>query len=109
MDKFPEAYARYEDSVDTSGLKTFNQLMNSFSSWGGKRWAGTPKQIKALGIEAKKKGFDTSRRKKVVYEEKEITYTTKTGKTVSYTRAGYIANKYYDIVTGQFVSRKKKQ
>jgi len=54
LDKFPEAYKRYEDAIDTSEMKTFQELLYSFRGWGKQRFPPTTKQIDALKIEAKK-------------------------------------------------------
>ena len=56
-EKFPEAFNRYEDDVDTSRIRSFQHLLLSFDMWGGKRFYPTEKQLKALAIEADKRGI----------------------------------------------------
>ena len=52
MDRFPEAFKRFEEVVDVSKIKTFQQLKLAFQSWAGRKWKETPKQMLALEREA---------------------------------------------------------
>ena len=52
MDRFPEAFERFERVVDTSRIKSFQQLKLSFESWAGHNWRGTKKQMEGLRQEA---------------------------------------------------------
>lgn len=99
VDRFPEAFRRYEKTVDTKGMKGFKQLLISFSLWGQKKTPMTKKQIKGLAIEAKKidikaymdeRGF---RNKATGRFEK-----TPTKESVSYIR-------YRDPLTGRFMKK----
>jgi len=57
-DKFPEAFDRYRKVVDTSNIKSLQQLLSSFGMWqGGKRKGKSlsTKQISALAKEGHKK------------------------------------------------------
>lgn len=56
MDKFPEAYRRFEKVVDTKNIKKFEQLKLAFQSWNIKPYL-TQKQTRALGVEAEKRGI----------------------------------------------------
>ncbi len=53
-DKFPEAFERFEERVDTRNIRSFSQLKAAFSSWAGFKWIDSPKQHKALRDEARK-------------------------------------------------------
>lgn len=57
MDKFPEAFERFEEVVDVDNIHSFQELIGSFASWAGKTWKGTRKQTEALRVEARKRGI----------------------------------------------------
>jgi hypothetical protein len=57
LDKFPEAFKRFEQVVDVSKIETFQQLLTAFQYWAGKKWKETPKQVKALKVEAIRLGI----------------------------------------------------
>lgn len=59
MDKFPEAFSRFEKKVSVRQIKTFSQLTLAFSGWAGGKWAGTSRQKEALAIEANRLGIET--------------------------------------------------
>jgi hypothetical protein len=52
MDRFPEAFRRFEEVVDVSKIKSFQQLKLAFATWAGRKWKETPKQVEALKVEA---------------------------------------------------------
>lgn len=52
MDKFPEAFQRFEQNVNTDEIRSFNELRMVFGHWAGSKWKETPRQIQALKIEA---------------------------------------------------------
>jgi hypothetical protein len=58
MDKFPEAFNRYEERVDVNDLQSASELISSFANWQG--YNPTKQQINALAVESikKKLGFD---------------------------------------------------
>ena len=60
MDKFPEAFNRYEERVDIDDLQSASELISSFSIFQG--YNATSKQIDGLRIESIKRrlGFDWS-------------------------------------------------
>ena len=57
MDKFPEAFERFEEAVDVDKIRSFQELRDSFALWSGKNWKATRKQTEALWIEARKRGI----------------------------------------------------
>jgi hypothetical protein len=69
LDKFPEAFERFEKRVDVSRIRSFEQLTLAFSIWAGKQWKGTSKQVKALKIEAVKRGIPVPKEKPKRKEE----------------------------------------
>ena len=58
MDKFPEAFNRFEEKVDTSNLESASELISEFAHFAGYRYTGTQKQLNAIRIESEKRGFD---------------------------------------------------
>jgi hypothetical protein len=57
MDKFPQAFRRFEKTVNVDKIDTFKQLAMAFASWAGRTWKGSPKQIDALEKEAQRIGI----------------------------------------------------
>ena len=60
MDKFPEAFKRFEQVVDTRRIDSFSQLRLEFGLWAGRRWKDTSKQRYALAREAQEQGIPVS-------------------------------------------------
>jgi len=58
MDKFPDAFRRFENDVDVGRFESYRQLTYAFRYWAGQRWKGTTKQWSALNAEAENLGFD---------------------------------------------------
>jgi hypothetical protein len=54
-DKFPEAFERFEESVDLDDIQTLPELISQFKEWGGKRATMTRKQTRALAISGEDK------------------------------------------------------
>jgi hypothetical protein len=61
LDKFPEAFRRYEQKVDVGRLESYRQLTIAFQSWAGEKWKGTARQWEALNREARRLGFEVPR------------------------------------------------
>jgi hypothetical protein len=57
MDKFPEAFARFEKVVDVNRIISFQQLLIAFKHWAGEKFRSTEKQIVALIREAQKRNI----------------------------------------------------
>ena len=57
MDKFPEAFRRFEQQVNIKGIRNFAPIEMMFSHWAGKKWLLTYKQSLALAREADKRGI----------------------------------------------------
>lgn len=65
MDKFPEAFERFEKDVNVNKIESFKQLELEFESWSGKKWKGTSKQVRALEREARRLGIPLTGVRKV--------------------------------------------
>ena len=90
MDKFPEAFRRFEKVVDTKNIKSFEQLRLAFESWNIKPYL-TSKQTHALGVEAEKRGIIPVQKVHVSYVRQ-----TKTGER----RIDFVA--YRNVKTGRW-------
>jgi hypothetical protein len=55
--RFPEAFERFESDVDVESFGSYMELLYAFQFWAGENWQGTPKQWKALNVEAERLGF----------------------------------------------------
>ena len=66
MDKFPEAFKRFEQTVDTKNIVSFGQLVLVFRSWAGSKWKSSIRQVEALKREALKRGIPVPREPKPV-------------------------------------------
>jgi len=112
MDKFPEAFERFEKVVDVEEIKSFAELRLAFSSWAGKKWMPTDKQIEALNVEAQRLGLVWGMEKAMVKGKPQIRYRdVKTGRFVkawSYARftvKGKMQGRYRDVRTGRFMKK----
>jgi hypothetical protein len=56
-DKFPEAFRRFEEVVDTRWIRSFDELRMEFASWAGEKWLDTWGQRHALAREARRIGI----------------------------------------------------
>jgi len=93
LDNFPEAFERFEKVVDTSRIRTFQQLMVSFSYWAGRNWLGTSKQVGALRIEAGRLGI----------EEAYVETRPRTWRYDTFIKRGKLQGRFRDLKTGRFV------
>jgi len=57
MDKFPEAFRRFEKVVDVDSFESYRELHYAFTQWASKRWRNTELQNRALTREGRKLGF----------------------------------------------------
>ncbi|MEM0008339.1 MAG: hypothetical protein QXR89_08805 [Candidatus Bathyarchaeia archaeon] len=55
MDRFPEAFQRFEQVVDVSKIRSFKELLSAFKLWAGRKWVDSPLQLAALKEEAFKR------------------------------------------------------
>ena len=120
MDRFPEAFDRFEERVNTERLESASELIRSFAYFASFRYTGTKKQLDAIRIESEKRGycFDWSlpiwvrkrdyvrfyargygRRVHVVYEKRE------TWRRETVTVKGKPQKRYRDLKTGRFIKK----
>ncbi len=112
MDRFPEAFRRFENDVDISRFESYHQLTLSFRWWGGEKWKGTAKQWEALNREAKRLGFEVPRyfyretrsswHRGYAYEQHQ---EVPTWRREVVTVKGNSQNRYRDLKTGRFIKK----
>jgi hypothetical protein len=61
MDRFPEAFHRFERVVDHRTFHSARELKYVFTHWAGRRWVDSHKQNLALQREAEKRGFEETK------------------------------------------------
>jgi hypothetical protein len=61
LDRFPSAFKRFEERVDISDVREFEDLERIFGRWAGYRWIPTADQERALRIEAERIGIPLRR------------------------------------------------
>jgi hypothetical protein len=88
MDRFPEAFERFEEVVDVDAIRSFRELREEFAWWAGEKWFDTSRQLHALSIEAQKLGL----------LPRPILWRYETVRV-----RGRIPSRYRDIRTGRFV------
>ena len=109
IDKFADAFKRFEEVVDTRYIHSFTQLKLSFERWAGEKWKDTPKQNEALKHEARKIGIpvrEEYKRPKYRYVRvpKRCTWTFE-----RITVRGKLQVRYRDKKTGRFIRKPRKR
>lgn len=95
MDRFPEAFRRFEEVVDVDRIKSFRQLTLAFSLWAGEKWKDTWKQREALRVEAERLG--------IVQPERPV--PSKTWRFEWVEVKGKPQIRYRDLKTGRFIKK----
>lgn len=94
MDKFPEAFRRFEEVVDVDRIQSFRHLRSAFASWAGQKWHGTNTQMNALAVEARRIGIPL-----IIERKREWRHEIVLVKGVSQER-------FRDLKTGRFIKRR---
>jgi hypothetical protein len=109
VDRFPEAFRRFESDVDVGKFETYHQLTLSFRWWAGERWRGTHRQWEALNREAENLGFNEHYGYREAIREKRYTdfYSrgSSTWKRETVSIRGVAKTRYRDIRTGRFIKK----
>ena len=106
VDRFPEAFKRFEQRVDISRFDSYRQLAYAFSWWAGKRWKDSYEQNLALRIQARKRGFYYARLPKY-FERQYARQTRQSWRLETVTVRGISQVKYRDLKTGRFIKKPK--
>jgi hypothetical protein len=101
VDKFPEAFKRFEKDVDVSEIKSFRQLKMEIASWMGEKWKDTSAQNRALNREAQKLGIPVA-----YVERREIAYVpSMLWRHETVMVRGKSQARYRDLKSGRFIRR----
>jgi hypothetical protein len=109
MDKFPEAFKRFEQMVDVERIESFRQLRLAFASWAGQKWHDTPLQLNALAVEARKQGIPVAVQGRHSAHRRGFAHFP-SRRAVSWrhevvTVKGHYQNRYRDQKTGRFIKK----
>lgn len=109
MDKFPQAFERFEEDVDVREIRSFRELRLAFSFWAEYKWKDTPRQIKALRVEARRVGIPLKapRKRAIVYRVQPR--VVRPYRVENITRRGKPVKIYRDVETGRFISSPKRR
>jgi hypothetical protein len=110
MDRFPEAFRRFESDVDVGRFESYHQLTLAFRWWAGERWRGTPRQWEALNKESENLGFNVPDFYREAIRGKRYSDYYPTGARRTWRREnvnlrGKTRNVYRDIMTGRFIKK----
>lgn len=117
VDRFPEAFERFEIEVGIDSFDSYRELTYGFSWWAGKRWVDSYAQNIALKRMAEKRGFKaelpmyfkregiTVRRRKW---KRKITISKVKRSTMLYISHGYSANKIQRILKNKGIGIRRK-
>jgi hypothetical protein len=104
MDRFPEAFERFENDVDIGQFESYHQLTLAFRYWAGERWRGTRLQWEALNAEAENVGFEPP---DFIREELEDNrrYSHGSWRRETLNLRGKARSVYRDTKTGRFIKK----
>jgi predicted glycosyltransferase involved in capsule biosynthesis len=110
MDRFPEAFRRFENDVDVGRFESYHQLTLSFRWWAGGKWKGTCRQWEALNKEAENLGFNVPDFYREAIREKRYYQFYDRGRTPSWRRVtisirGVKRSRFRDLKTGRFIKK----
>ena len=101
MDRFPEAFHRFEKVVDLRSFRSGRELTYAFTHWAGRRWINSYLQNKALKRELEKIGFIEYLPR---YTKPQF-YTKQTWKREIVRVKSKTQVRYRDIKTGRFIRK----
>ena len=103
MDRFPEAFHRFEKVVDLRSFRSGRELKYAFSHWAGRRWVDSYAQNVALKREAEKRGFRDARIP--MYFRRPQVPAERTWRRETVTVRGKPQVRHRDLKTGRFIKR----
>jgi hypothetical protein len=110
MDKFPEAFSRFEQVVEVDKIESFRELLVQFRMWAGQKWHGTNRQLNALAVEPRKRGIPVVVEKRPLANRGRGVAHVSERVAVSWrhevvTVRGSCQDRYRDLKTGRFVRK----
>jgi len=103
VDRFPEAFARFEQVVDVDRFKSFRELAYAFTHWASRRWIDSYAQNVALRREAEKRGFRDARIP--MYLRRVQVSAERTWRREIVTVRGKPQVRHRDLRTGRFIKK----
>jgi hypothetical protein len=103
LDRFPEAFRRFEEVVDVRRIQSFRQLRLAFAYWAGWKWHDTYMQNRALAVEAHRLGIPVFVERRPVSRFHGRTAVTWRHEVV--TVKGKSQVRYRDLKTGRFIKK----
>jgi hypothetical protein len=84
MDKFPEAFKRFEKQTNIDEIDTFRELLREFRIWAKEKYVGSQLQVSALMNEGSRLGLVNWKSQKIIRYNKEVIVhrSIKTGRFV---------------------------
>ncbi len=104
MDRFPEAFHRFESVVDLRSFRSGRELKYAFTHWAGRRWVDSYAQNRALQIEAEKRGFTDTRIPKYFRRQPQVP-SRETWRRETVTVRGKPQIRHRDLKTGRFIKK----
>jgi hypothetical protein len=108
MDKFPEAFDRFESQVDLGSFDSYRELVVAFQWWSGKRWKGTYNQRRALKRQVKERRLHFPNRKATIRLGHSKTKRRKRflgWRSEMFLINGLSQRRYRDVKTGRFIRK----
>jgi hypothetical protein len=93
LDKFPEAFERFERVRNVDEIRSFRQLEMEIAEYMGEKWRGTSRQLSALAVEAQKRGIPLTIEKTGTWKHEIVIIR----------RRGF--NRFRDLRTGRFIRK----
>jgi len=103
VDRFPEAFQRFEQVVDIDRFKSFRELAYAFVHWASRRWVDSYAQNVALRREAEKRGFRVTRFP--MYFRRPHVSARRTWRYETVTVRGKPQVRHRDLRTGRFIKK----
>jgi len=103
MDRFPEAFHRFEKVVDLKSFHSGRELRYAFRHWAGRRWVDSYKQNIALQRETEKRGFKDTKLHR--YSKRPLIYVEQQWKRETVNVRGKPQVRYRDRKTGRFIKK----
>ena len=103
MDRFPEAFHRFERAVDLRSFRSVRELKYAFAHWAGRRWVDSYAQKRALNREIEKIVMDVIRPQR--YPKRPQSFSRQTWRRETVTVRGKYQIRYRDLDTGRFIKK----
>jgi hypothetical protein len=103
MDRFPEAFHRFEKAVDLRSFRSARELKYAFIHWANRRWVDSYKQNLAFRRESEKRGFEETKLPR--YSTRPQFVAKQIWKRETVTVRGKPQVRYRDVKTGRFIRK----